>query len=312
MKNNSIEIEFPKPYDYVGAKFAISGWVSLSWFESGPTSMDYRMFVEYIGLDGKTFMGGGDFVNLNDQNMHGNNVYFTINCELVLHNISFIQKSYGRITLKISGPNSNGEIYLPLIVKQFETALTSNTEIIEKHASVSMRVDKFKKDLKKYYEELKKVHNSFSHNNEDILKEDDHINDQDVLYKMFELLDHSETKHEDSDYVKERELENRLTDKYKDALEWQGPLAGASMFRINGFIFKIYSHDHDRHFHIIHKGKGIDARFSFPEIELINYKESKNILSSKEKKIIQEFLREDKNFKKMEDEFMRREGKSNQ
>jgi hypothetical protein len=116
----------------------------------------------------------------------------------------------------------------------------------------------------------------------------------------------SETKHEDSDYVRERELENRLTDKYKDALEWQGPLAGASMFRINGFIFKIYSHDHDRHFHIIHKGKGIDARFSFPEIELINYKESKNILSSKEKKTIQEFLREEKNFKKIEDEFIRR------
>jgi len=101
-------------------------------------------------------------------------------------------------------------------------------------------------------------------------------------------------------------LSHWLEKKYKDALNWRGPLAGATIFRIDGFLFKVHSHDHGKHLHIIHKGRGIDARFSFPELQVVNYK-SKNILSSKEEKLIQEFIRKETNFKKLEKEFERRD-----
>jgi len=140
-------------------------------------------------------------------------------------------------------------------------------------------------------------------------KEDDenaHINDPDILWGMFELLEKTEVEHTESPYVKEIKLKAELEKKYKDALNWRGPLAGATIFRIDGFLFKVHSHDHGKHLHIIHKGRGIDARFSFPELQVVNYK-SKNILSSKEEKLIQEFIRKETNFKKLEKEFERRD-----
>ena len=70
----------------------------------------------------------------------------------------------------------------------------------------------------------------------------------------------------------------------------------------------IYSNDHDRHFHVIHKEKGINARFSFPEIELINYKNTRTSINSKEKKAITNFFKDQTNFNKLEKEFQRRDG----
>ena len=48
--------------------------------------------------------------------------------------------------------------------------------------------------------------------------------------------------------------------------------------------------------------------FSFPEIELINYKNTKNSIGSKEKDKLIEFIKKPENFKRLEGEFLRREG----
>ncbi|MBW4061567.1 hypothetical protein HJC99_03305 [Candidatus Saccharibacteria bacterium] len=40
----------------------------------------------------------------------------------------------------------------------------------------------------------------------------------------------------------------------------------------NGIKIVVHSNDHGSHFHIQHEGRELDARFSFPTIELINYK----------------------------------------
>ena len=99
-----------------------------------------------------------------------------------------------------------------------------------------------------------------------------------------------------------------MSTKYKKAIEWRGPLLGGAVGIMNGFEFRVYSHDHDKHFHVIHKGKRINARFSFPKIELINYKNSKNSIGSKEISRIVEFFKNTNNFKKLEAEFQRRDG----
>ncbi len=76
--------------------------------------------------------------------------------------------------------------------------------------------------------------------------------------------------------------------------------------RINGFQFVVYSNDHDKHFHVIHKSRGIDARFSFPEIKLMNYKGFSNTISSKEEKVIIKFFKDQRNFEKLQDQFKKR------
>jgi hypothetical protein len=46
-----IEIKYPKPFEYVGAKFSVSGWVHLSWFESDITGMsDWSIYVDYLAV----------------------------------------------------------------------------------------------------------------------------------------------------------------------------------------------------------------------------------------------------------------------
>ena len=76
--------------------------------------------------------------------------------------------------------------------------------------------------------------------------------------------------------------------------------------RIAGFELRVYSHDHDKHFHVIHKERGIDARFSFPEIVLINYKQSRNMISSKEENNIRVFFKKPEYFEKLQKEFEKR------
>lgn len=73
--------------------------------------------------------------------------------------------------------------------------------------------------------------------------------------------------------------------------------------KLNGFEFRVYSNDHDMHFHIIHRGKGVNARYSFPEIELMNYKNYKNIITSSQQAKIKEFFSDENNFNRLKKEF---------
>src|SRR3989344_1621758 len=253
MKSNYIEVDSPSSFDYVGTKFTISGWINLSCFQRDMGGLDLRIFLEYLDLDGQTFMGSTGNPILDDTKMRGDLVSFRMNCEFHHSNIHFIQKSLGRVTLKLEGINTNiAPVYLPLVVKKFETDQTYADGVKDQHAEDGESFEKYT-------------------------------------------------------YSEEDRREEELKEKYKDALEWQGPLAEGIVSRFNGFELRVYSDDHDSHFHVIHKGKGIDARFSFPGLELMSYKSSQNTIGSKEEKKIQEYCRQPNIFKKFEEEFSKRE-----
>lgn len=77
--------------------------------------------------------------------------------------------------------------------------------------------------------------------------------------------------------------------------------------RMNGFRFVVYSDDHGKHFHIIHRERGIDARFSFPNIKLIDYKQDRNTISSKEENNIRVFFENPIYFAKLKKDFEKRD-----
>lgn len=305
--NDFIEIENLQPYNYIGARFCISGWVDLSWFESDAGIIDWRIFIDYLDLDVKTFMGTAPYPRLDDKNMKGDKVRFSLDCELSWVNATFIQNSHGRITIKIESPNKNiSPVYIPLIVKQFEDEKTHNPEIIKQHSSIGKTEIKYNNDLKVYYQEMNKVYES--------RKSKDHGKSYKHLYNeatvvasdIFKILD-GEEGFEKYTYTEEDSREDELNKKYKDALEWRGPLVGGIVSRFSGFELRVYSDDHDKHFHVIHKGKSVDARFSFPDMSLMNYKNIKNTISAKMEKKIREYCLRPEIFTVFEKEFNKRE-----
>lgn len=306
-QNDLIEIESPAPYQYVGAKFTISGWVHLSWFDSEFGGVDWRMMLDYLALDVKTFMGTAPSPKLDDRNMKGDKVYFSLDCEFSYFNISFIQNSHGRITLKIGSPNKAiTPIYLPLIVKQFETALTADPEIGKQHSEVGEKEVQYERDIKEYYAGMSKIHESRKEKDEG--KEYRHLygNPATMGFEIFKILEEDSEKFDDYTYSEEDRHEQELNERYKDALEWRGPLAEGIVSRFGGFELRVYSDDHDKHFHVIHRGKSIDARFSFPDMTLMNYKSSKQTIGSKAEKKIREYCLQPEIFKKFEEEFAKR------
>lgn len=158
----------------------------------------------------------------------------------------------------------------------------------------------YKRQLDRYYIELDTLNIDREKSVHDALKneQDSNVSDE-LLYGVNNVINFSED-----------EEKNRLDKKYKKALEWRGMLFGAGFGDLNGFKFVVHSHDHDRHLHIIHRGRGIDARFSFPDLKLLNYKKEENRIGRKEEKEITEYLKEEEIFKKVERFFDRRdEGK---
>jgi hypothetical protein len=124
---------------------------------------------------------------------------------------------------------------------------------------------------------------------------------------IYNLIEESDDFHENYLYSDEDKREYELNEKYKAALKWKGRRLKILVGSINGFEFRIYSNDHDKHFHVIHAGKKINARFSFPEIKLKNYKLSKNTISSNEEKRIQDYFKDPDNLMKLESEFKKRD-----
>lgn len=304
--NDLIKIESPQPYAYIGAKFTISGWVHLSWFERDISGLDWRIFIDYLALNVKTFMGTAPSPKLDDQNTRGDKVRFSVDCGLVWSNIAFIQNSHGRITIKIESPNKNiSSIYLPLIVKQFEDEHTANPDVIKQHAGVGETEIRYRNDLKIYYEEITKVYDSRKAKDQGKSYEYLYNEDTIVASDIFQLLEEEEG-FEEYTYSEEDKREEELNERFKDAIEWRGPLAGGIVSKFNGFELRVHSDDHDKHFHVIHKGKGVDARFSFPDMTLINYKNTRNTISGKIEKKIREYCLRPKIFEVFEKEFKKR------
>lgn len=314
MQEEELELIEPIPYQEIGATFFVAGWVPISWLTSS-YGQDNRLYTEFIDVDGRTFMGSSlPVYPLDSDTPHAPNgkQFFSGVVQLIPTNVHFIEKSEGRIVLRLSGQKEDTQsVFIPLIVKQFDPKEGANPEIVKKHGKVGGTIIQYNKDLKEYYKELGKVLESREQKGKLFDREElntySYAGNWKVLAGITGILSEAEDSSEEYLYSVEDRREDELKEKYKDAIEWRGPLATGLVGKMNGFEFRVYSHDHDKHFHIIHKSKRIDARFSFPEIGLLSYKESRNTISSKEAARIQEFFKDPENFKNLEVEFKRRD-----
>lgn len=306
-----IKIIQPKPLQEVGARFLISGWVSSNWLKSR-FGMDYRIFLDYIDINGQTFSGSSFDVKRRLFSGLNNRYYFSTILRFSQFNVDFIKKSQGRITIKLGGQN-NHEIYIPLIVKQLEPEGGADPEVIKKHEKIGEMIKQYENDLKVYNEETEKIR---KRRLEKLgLSEDElsgaYIQNFEIAGQIaggiFQVLGKERGYNSDYPFTQEDLDEERLEEKYKDAIEWRGPLLGVAVGRMNGFEFIVFNNDHGKHLHVIHRARGINARFSFPKIELINYKNAKTSINSKERKAIINFLNNPEIFAKLENEFKRRE-----
>lgn len=299
--NKLLKLTEPKPYQEVGARFIVSGWVPKSWLITDSGYLDNRIFFDLIDINGTAF-------SCSTINVHvtmgwlfkfRRKFYFSEPIQFNFCNDRFIKSSQGRIAIKLSGHTDEQSVYIPLIVKELEPEAGADPEIIGRQGKIGETIAKYKLDLKNYNKELellmKKERQEFEANlGGDI--EENNVEDEGLLDGVAQRL-----------FSAESDEKRALDDKYREALDWRGPLLRGIAARMNGFVFKVHSHDHGSHFHVIHRERGVDARFSFPEIKLESYKNKKNLIGSKETESIRNFLLEANNFNKLKKEFEKRD-----
>lgn len=302
MNNNElIKLIEPKPYQEVATRFIVSGWLPKSWLITDSGYLDNRIFFDLIDVKGTAFSCStiSVHVTLGWLSKFRKKFYFSELIQFNSCNESFIKSSQGRIAIKLGGHKDVQSVYIPLIVKELEPEAGADPEILDKQGKIEETIAKYKLDLKNYNKELEllmtKERQEFEVNFcEDITEEVD-IEDEGLLDGVAQRL-----------FSAESNEKRALDDKYKEALDWRGPLLRGIIARMNGFVFKVHSHDHGSHFHVIHRERGVDVRFSFPEIKLENYKNKKNLIGSKETESIRNFLLEVNNFNKLRKEFEKR------
>lgn len=307
--NQKFQLLQPQPLEEVGITFTLSGMIPVSWLIDYRGRVGNNLNFELIDIKGKTFMGGGMQIGLPDAQYieDFNKIYFSYEFKFSPLNTAFIKASEGRITLKLEGQHEKNQfLYIPLIVPDLAPAAGASEETKEKHLRIGSIVEQYKKDLEVYHEELSKIYESRKSKDGD--KDYKHLYGESAQagFDIYKILEEDETSFNEYTYNEEDRLEKELNEKYKEAIEWRGPLAEGIVSRFEGFELRVYSDDHDQHFHVIHKGKGIDARFSFPELTLLNYKTSKTTISSKAEQKIRQYCLRPEVFSKFETEFQKR------
>ena len=288
-----VKIICPKPYERIGAEFILSGRVPKSWLKISWGSIDDRIFLDFLDITGQEFIGSSAIVRFNWFFKFRKNLFFSTLIQFNQFNAGFIARSQGRITIKLSGHKDGATFFLPLIVDGFEPGNGVDPEIEKEHKNVGNKVFQYEIDLKNYNKELAELRKNI-------------VYDKGILEGVFEILDKPETNFKVFSESDEDKQEKLLEEKYKDVIAWRGPLLRGIAGRMEGFEFRVYSGDHNpKHFHVIHKGRGIDARFSFPQIELVNYKGNSNIIDGKESKRIMEFFKITENSQKLDKEFQK-------
>lgn len=287
-----IKIISPKPYERIGAEFVVSGYIPKSLMKTSWGGMDYRVLGGFLDIDGFEFASTVTaYVRHGLFSIFKKKLYFSTTAQFSQFNVPFIAKSQGRIVLKLSGHKEGSDYFLPLIVNGFEPEEGVDPKIEEKHKSIGNRVRQYEEDLKNYNKELAGLMKGI-------------VYDKKILDGVFEILDNPESSFTAFSESDEDKLEKALEEKYKDAIAWRGPLLRGLVGRMEGFEFRVYSGDHNpKHFHVIHKGRGIDARFSYPQIQLIDYRGKSSIIGNEESKRICEFFRVLGNLQKLDNEF---------
>ncbi len=293
-KKETIDLIQPKPYERVGTEFVLSGRIPKSWLKTSWGGMDYRVLGGILDINGFEFSSMiSAQVQYNLFSIFKKKLYFSTVVRFDQFNEPFIAKSQGRIALKLSGNTEDCVFFLPLIVNGFEPEDGIDSKIDEKHKNIGKKVLQYETDLKNYNKELAEIRKGI-------------VYDKEILEGIFEILEKSEDGFKAFSESEEDKQEKALEEKYKDAIEWRGPLLRGIAGRMNGFKFCVYSDDHGKHFHVIHKGRGVDARFSFPQIEFVNYKGRIGTIGNKEKDKIREYFQTPENFQRLNNEFQKR------
>lgn len=307
-----IKLIQPKPYEEVGIRFIIEGWIPKSWLDTGFGRLDNRVFLDFIDIEGQIFIGSSVDVIVDRDwlSKFRRKSRFRGVVQFNQFNAHFIIQSQGRITIKLSGHKEGHQLFVPIIVKSSNPNFKPDSEIIAKHGKIGEMVLQYEKDLKDCNRELEKIEKRR-------IEKGGLTEDEESLYRygnilgvageILDILEKSEKSSAKNYPFTEEDLEEkRLKEKYKDAIKWRGPLLRGLVAKLDGYEFRVYSDDHDQHFHVIHREKNINARFSFPEIELVNYKNIENSISRKVRNEIAVFLKKPENFKKLEEEFQKR------
>lgn len=308
---NRIIIDEPRPFGEVSMTFNLSGWISKKWLGIGKGNI--REFsLELINMEGTGFMTSTVELNIpaGFEAKIRRRFYFSKRISFLPMSIPFIQKSGGRIVLKVYGKDEERQsIFVPVIVTKFRTIEHEDSSTIRKHGRIKELIDQYKKDITAFYQKMEEV----ARHRKEIDGEANqkfcfHVNDPLISSGIYKMLQSADNSDEVNSYDECDRLEKELEQKYKAALVWRGPLAKGMVGSLNGFVFTVYSDDHDKHFHIIHRGKGINARFSFPEINLMSYVNMKNKIGSKEIAKIKKYFVDPENFERLTKEFERRDG----
>lgn len=305
---NSIRLLKPKPYEKVGPSFLVYGEILDSSLDVN-LIQDKKIFLDILGIDCKSWRSGQD-VDVKARFLFKKKYFLKTFFNFFSTDLPWIKNSQGRLTLKLSTRQDNEALYVPIILRGFEPLEGLDEEIVKKHGRVGETINKYKTDLENYYKELEEIRLNNEHK-VNISYSDEwmtiiDIEDEDILIELLKVLSSSTEEFEKLYKIaKQAQAEKLLEKKYEDAIKWRGSLLRGAVHRWRGFVFRVYSNDHDRHLHVVHREKGIDARFSFPEIELIDYKKSKKIISTKEEKDIREIFQNPRLFEKLKKEFER-------
>ena len=310
--NSQILIRRPKPFQEVGASFFISGTIPEDWITSDPRTSVNFLGLELIDINGKIFTGTSIQVCTKRNFLHKFRHVYPFYARYELHPISRhnLVASEGRLTLRITADRSKTRsVFVPIVVSEFAPDYDTD-EAVSKHFSVSEKITRYEEDLREYdkrWSNEVKFFSGFDSRKFDEFKMSTNMLDEPILTDMLEMFNETrEDIQEYLNYARAARNEILLNREYADALSWRGPLAKGLVGRLNGFEFRVYSDDHGEHFHVIHSGKGIDARFSFPNIELENYASRGHKLASKEIKRIQDYFKKPENMEKLKKEFEKR------
>ncbi|NMB48552.1 hypothetical protein GYA13_03885 [Candidatus Kuenenbacteria bacterium] len=308
---NNIKIIQPKPYEEIGGSFVVEGLIPKSWLNTG-FGMDDRVFLDFIDMDGLVFTTANAQV-ISDKSWLSKfriRSHFYNVVQFNQFNVPFITRSQGRINIKLSGHKEGCQLFVPIIVKNSNPNFKPNPEIIKKHGKVGEMILQYEHDLNIYNKKLEEIQQRRLQKGG--LTEDEESRyrygtNWEITGSILDILEKSGNSFNGGYPFAAEDLEEKeLEEKYKDALKWRGPLLTGLVGKMNGYEFRVYSDDHGKHFHVIHKDKRINARFSFPEIKLINYKNIRNSISNKTKNQIIVYFKQPENFKKLEGEFQKK------
>lgn len=295
---NSIQVNQPRPYQKVGIEFLVYGWVPVDWLETDH-GRDPRICLKHFDIHAKLF--GCEtiliqppklFPNLRKKFFFGYKVRYT---QISAHTILLSQ---GLLTIKISGHKKDQEIYIPICIQGFPQNGAHDPILVSLHANVEHKIKHFSDELDRYFWELDQLEQKRKEMTGEygIQSDGTTVEDDELKLGVFKAID-----------LTDDEEKLALEEKYKEVLEWAGADAirfGAGVGRLGGFDFQVYANDHNpKHFHVIHKSRGVNARFSFPGIKLLNYKEKKYSIKRNEEDAIRRYFQDEEHLKRLSIEF---------